>query len=113
MVCGVGVGTGQQVKILAGTDSRGQQGRLSCCSHPQLLVPIRYHCGMGINVRLTPEESRQLADLAAAEGRSKQQVITGLIRKQWNQHHARESATRELDDIFTQRSDLMDRLKDA
>lgn len=68
---------------------------------------------MGINVRLTPEESQQLADLATSEGRSKQQVITALIRKQWKHNHARQSATRALDDIFTQRSELMDRLKDA
>lgn len=68
---------------------------------------------MGINVRLTPEESRQLADLALSEGRSKQQVITALIRKQWAHTYARESATRALDDIFAQRSDLMDRLKSA
>lgn len=68
---------------------------------------------MGINVRLTPEESQQLADLAAAEGRSKQQVITALIRKQWTHNYARQSATRALDEIFTQRRDLMDRLKDA
>lgn len=68
---------------------------------------------MGINVRLTPEEDRQLADLAAAAGRSKQQIITGLIRKQWESNQARQVAARELDDIFTTRSDLMERLKDA
>lgn len=80
---------------------------------PRLSVPVRYHWGVGINVRLTPEESQQLADLAAFEGRSKQQVITELIRKQWTHNYARESAGRALDDIFAQRSDLMDRLKDA
>lgn len=68
---------------------------------------------MGINLRLTPEESQQLSDLATAEGRSKQQVIIRLIEKQWEHNHARQSAARELDDIFAQRSDLMDRLKDA
>jgi hypothetical protein len=68
---------------------------------------------MSINGRLTPEESQQLAHLAASGGRSKPQVITGFIRKQWKQNYAGESATRALDDIFAQRNDLMDRLKDA
>lgn len=68
---------------------------------------------MGINVRLTQEEAQQLSDLAAVAGRSKQQVITGLIRKQWEQNQASQSAARELDDIFAHRSDLMERLKDA
>lgn len=78
-----------------------------------MAVPEWYRFGMGINVRLTPEEDRQLADLAAAAGRSKQQIITGLIRKQWESNQARQVAARELDDIFTTRSDLMERLKDA
>lgn len=68
---------------------------------------------MGFNVRLTPEVSQQLADLAESEGRSKQQVITDLIRLQCTRNHARESAGRALDDIFAQRSDLTDHLKDA
>lgn len=68
---------------------------------------------MGINVRLTPEEEQQLTDLATAAGRSKQQIITGLIRRQWESDQSRQAASRALDDIFTARSDLMERLKDA
>lgn len=69
--------------------------------------------GMAINLRLTPEESQQLSDLAAFEGRSKQQVITALIHQQWERTQARQSATHALDEIFSSRSSLMDRLKDA
>lgn len=72
-----------------------------------------YRFVMGINVRLTPEEDRQLTDLASAAGSSKQQVITGLIRKQWESNQARQVAARELDDILAARGGLMERLKDA
>ncbi|MHA2788220.1 hypothetical protein ACXZ66_03585 [Corynebacterium sp. S7] len=68
---------------------------------------------MSINVRLTDEEARQLADLAETTGRSKQQVITGLIREQWKLIDARRTVGRELDDIFEKRKNLMDRLSDA
>ncbi|WP_257160605.1 CopG family transcriptional regulator [Corynebacterium cystitidis] len=68
---------------------------------------------MGINLRLTPEQDRQLTDLATVAGTSKQQIITGLIKKQWESNQARQVAARELDDIFASRSGLMERLKSA
>lgn len=77
------------------------------------MVLVWYRFGMGINLRLTSEEDRQLTDLAVAAGRSKQQVITGLIRRQWESAQARQVTARELDGIFASRRDLMERLKDA
>ena len=68
---------------------------------------------MDISLHLTPEEHKQLTDLAAAAGMSKQQVITGLIKKQWESNQSRQVTARELDDIFAGRGSLMERLKDA
>ncbi|WP_257183538.1 hypothetical protein [Corynebacterium cystitidis] len=68
---------------------------------------------MGINLRLTPEQDRQLTDQATVAGTSKQQIITGLIKKKWESNQARQVAARELDDIFPSRSGLMERLKNA
>ncbi|MGP6175658.1 hypothetical protein [Corynebacterium sp. A21] len=68
---------------------------------------------MATNPRLTNAEDQQLSYLATSAGLSKQQVITQLIRKQWETENARVTASRQLDDIFTQRKPLMDRLRDA
>ncbi|WP_018297634.1 hypothetical protein [Corynebacterium lubricantis] len=68
---------------------------------------------MALNLRLADHQDRQLTDLAASSGLSKQQVITQLIRKQWESEQARSLASHELDDIFTQRTPLMNRLKNA
>lgn len=68
---------------------------------------------MAINLRLTETQNQQLNDLSTSSGLPKQQIITQLIRKQWESDNARSTASRELDDIFTQRKPLMDRLKNA
>ncbi|BAU94974.1 hypothetical protein N24_0712 [Corynebacterium suranareeae] len=66
-----------------------------------------------MNLRLTPQESQQLSELAAFEGKSKQQVITSLIKQEWEQVQARATTSNALDEIFSRRSALMERLKDA
>lgn len=68
---------------------------------------------MAINLRLSNNQDQQLTDLATSSGLSKQQVITQLIHKQWESENARSIATHELDDIFAQRTPLMNRLKNA
>ena len=68
---------------------------------------------MGLNLRLTDEQARQLEALAVTKGNSKQRVITDLIRHEWNLQQARQNTARELDDIYSHRADLMRRLRDA
>lgn len=68
---------------------------------------------MGMNLRLSAEEDQQLTELARREGRSKNQVIAGLIRKEWEQIAARSIVEHELEGLLTSRAGLMRRLADA
>lgn len=68
---------------------------------------------MAFNLRLTEEQDRKLNELASASGTSKQNVIVSLIEGQWEREAARVITHAELDRIFGERRDLMDRLKDA
>lgn len=68
---------------------------------------------MGMNLRLSAEEDQQLTELARREGRSKNQVIAGLIRKEWEQIAARSIVEHELESLLTSRAGLMRRLADA
>lgn len=68
---------------------------------------------MGMNLRLSAEEDQQLTELARREGRSKNQVIAGLIRKEWEQIAARSIVEHELESLLTSRAELMRRLADA
>lgn len=68
---------------------------------------------MGMNLRLSTEEDQQLTELARREGRSKNQVIAGLIRKEWEQIAARSIVEHELESLLTSRAELMRRLADA
>ena len=66
-----------------------------------------------MNLRLSAEEDQQLTELARREGRSKNQVIAGLIRKEWEQIAARSIVEHELESLLTSRAELMRRLADA
>lgn len=68
---------------------------------------------MGMNLRLSAEEDQQLTELARRDGRSKNQVIAGLIRKEWEQIAARSVVEHELESLLTSRAGLMRRLADA
>ncbi len=68
---------------------------------------------MALNLRLTEEDDKMLADLAADGGTSKQQTLLRLIREEWERTQARRTAHAELDRIYAHRAELMDRLKDA
>lgn len=81
------------------------------------MFELRYHRStigaMALNLRLTDDDDRMLSDLAQNAGTSKQQTLLRLIRQEWEKDEARRRAHAELDRIFTSRSRLMDRLKDA
>ena len=68
---------------------------------------------MALNLRLTAEDDRMLSDLAEESGTSKQQTLLRLIHQEWDRESARRFAHSELDRIFSDRAELMDRLKDA
>lgn len=68
---------------------------------------------MAMNLRLTPEVDEKLAAIAAAEGASKQQVISNLIERRFELETGRAFAERELTEFFEARQDLMERLRDA
>ena len=68
---------------------------------------------MALNLRLTAEDDRMLSDLAEDSGTSKQQTLLRLIHQEWDREAARRFAHSELDRIFSDRTELMDRLKDA
>ncbi|GAA4861652.1 hypothetical protein GCM10023222_12090 [Saccharopolyspora cebuensis] len=51
--------------------------------------------GMAMTLRLTDEENRRLAELAAAEGRSKQEVVRSALAERW----ARQQKEHQLDEV--------------
>ncbi|CAM05724.1 ribbon-helix-helix protein, CopG family [Saccharopolyspora erythraea] len=51
---------------------------------------------MAMTLRLTEEENRRLAELAAAEGRSKQEVVRSALAERW----ARQQKEQRLDDVM-------------
>ncbi|MEV5538799.1 type II toxin-antitoxin system VapB family antitoxin [Saccharopolyspora shandongensis] len=51
---------------------------------------------MAMTLRLTEEENRRLAELAATEGRSKQEVVRSALAERW----ARQQKEQQLDDVM-------------
>ncbi|MFI0469014.1 MULTISPECIES: type II toxin-antitoxin system VapB family antitoxin [Saccharopolyspora] len=51
---------------------------------------------MAMTLRLTDEENRRLAELAAVEGRSKQEVVRSALAERW----ARQQKEQQLDDVM-------------
>jgi predicted transcriptional regulator len=51
---------------------------------------------MAMTLRLTEEENQRLAELAAAEGRSKQEVVRSALADRW----ARQQKEQQLDDVM-------------
>lgn len=51
---------------------------------------------MAMTLRLTEEESERLAELADAEGRSKQEIVRSALADRW----ARQRQDQQLDDVL-------------
>ncbi|MER7013950.1 ribbon-helix-helix protein, CopG family [Saccharopolyspora sp. NPDC000359] len=68
---------------------------------------------MAMTLRLTEEENQRLAELAAAEGRSKQEVVRSALADRW----ARQQKEQQLDDVvqrvLPRYRGLLDRLGSA
>ncbi|GAA4620236.1 ribbon-helix-helix protein, CopG family [Saccharopolyspora hordei] len=68
---------------------------------------------MAMTLRLTEEEDQRLAELAAAEGRSKQEVVRSALADRW----ARQQKEQQLDEVvqrvLPRYRGLLDRLGSA
>ncbi|QMV85975.1 hypothetical protein HW450_04450 [Corynebacterium hindlerae] len=68
---------------------------------------------MALNLRLTPELDEQLGKMSELENKSKQQMLVSLIEERWQTMQARNVASTMLDRIYSERADLMERLRNA
>ncbi len=66
-----------------------------------------------MTLRLNDEESRRLAELAAAEGRSKQDVVRLALADRWAQLHKDEQLGEVLSRVMPKYRGLLDRLGSA
>ena len=68
---------------------------------------------MAMTLRLNDEESRRIAELAAAEGRSKQDVVRLALADRWAQLHKEEQLGEGLSRVMPKYRGLLDRLGSA
>ncbi|WP_277675935.1 type II toxin-antitoxin system VapB family antitoxin [Saccharopolyspora rectivirgula] len=68
---------------------------------------------MAMTLRLTEEEDRKLAELAAAEGRSKQEVVRSALAERWARQQREQQLVQALDRVLPRYRDLLDRLGPA
>jgi predicted transcriptional regulator len=68
---------------------------------------------MAMTLRLNDEESRRLAELAAAEGRSKQDVVRLALADRWAQLHKEEQLGEVLSRVMPKYRGLLERLGSA
>ncbi len=65
---------------------------------------------MAMQLRLTPDEDKMLAELAEDGSTSKNQLIASLVREAWERKKSRAFTFSLLNEISSERSDLLDRL---
>lgn len=65
---------------------------------------------MAMQLRLTPDEDKMLAELAEDGSTSKNQLIASLVREAWERKKSRALTFSLLNEISSERSDLLDRL---
>lgn len=75
-----------------------------------MVVPLWYRARMAMTLRLTDEENRRLDELAAAEGRSKQEVIRLAVAERWARHSKDERLAESLGRALPRYQGLLDRL---
>ena len=68
---------------------------------------------MAMTLRLTDEENRRLGELAAAEGRSKQDIVRLAVAERWARHHRERRLSEALDRALPRYQGLLDRLGTA
>jgi len=65
---------------------------------------------MAMTLRLTEEDNRRLDELAAAEGRSKQEIIRLAVAERWARHSRDEQLAESLGRALPRYRGLLDRL---
>jgi predicted transcriptional regulator len=75
---------------------------------PERMVPLRYHCVMAMNLRLTDAESEALRTKAEEEGRSMQEVARAAIAQYVSERPQRLKAA--IDRVRAEDSELLERL---
>ena len=73
-----------------------------------MMVPLRYHRHVAMNLRLTDDEANALRRKAEAEGRSMQEVAREAIRHYTSDRPARLTAA--IERIRTEDAELLERL---
>jgi predicted transcriptional regulator len=68
---------------------------------------------MAMTLRLTDEENQRLAELAALEGRSKQEIIRLALADRWARVHQEEKLGDVLGRVLPKYRGLLDRLGPA
>jgi predicted transcriptional regulator len=68
---------------------------------------------MAMTLRLSDEEDRRLAELAVAEGRSKQDVVRLALADRWARLHREEQLGEVLGRVLPKYRGLLDRLGPA
>ncbi len=68
---------------------------------------------MAMTLRLTDEESRQLAELAAAEGRSKQEIVRSALADRWARRHKEQQLRDVMARVLPRYRGLLDKLGPA
>lgn len=68
---------------------------------------------MAMTLRLTDEENRRLDELAAAEGRSKQEIVRMAVADRWARHSHEQRVTDALSRAVPRYQGLLDRLGNA
>jgi hypothetical protein len=80
-------------------------------------LTARYHIGtildMAMTLRLSEEDDRRLTELAAAEGRSKQDIIKLALADRWARLTREEQLGEVLSRVLPRYRDLLDRLGPA
>ncbi|HEX3792277.1 MAG TPA: CopG family transcriptional regulator [Pseudonocardiaceae bacterium] len=68
---------------------------------------------MAMTLRLTDEENRRLAELADAEGRSKQEIVRLALAERWARLQKEEQLGEVLGRVLPRYRNLLDRLGPA
>jgi predicted transcriptional regulator len=68
---------------------------------------------MAMTLRLSDEENRRLDELAAVEGRSKQDIVRLAVAERWARHSKEQRVSEALDRALPRYRSLLERLGTA
>jgi predicted transcriptional regulator len=68
---------------------------------------------MAMTLRLTDEESQRLAELAAAEGRSKQEIVRSALAERWARQNKEQQLNEVMQRVLPHYRGLLDKLGSA